>query len=875
MKPHWLRAAALVAALALAGCNRATVDTDGAPEDTDTRLGETIPIDLAAWLKEPRADLAKRADEYAKAIEQQQEGVRNQPTTEMLLPRLAPPHTAPVLASATFSARAGFSLPDYLKAGQRDPAVALHLARYGDHEAALKLADPADAALRKAIASHRASKNYPVEWTRLVGLVLISAQYKVSLGDVEGATELAVLHQQLGQVLDPQAAAGPLGWTLLTAGRRALALAAPAWRAPRWNKTALADDIDKALAAWGSPPLGRPGLAIGANKAEATALFGVAARGKAVLAVAAELPRALDLLDLPLPRVGVESVTAFLSSDDRVAGLAVAYRGKLDSAYPETDHLAYHLDERGLKAREDAKEGGHLSDHTLAVGDLNYRFTRCTRTAGLGALVRIDAVKGGPVAAHEREPRGFGPVHLDRGFETNRVAVAPDKAGPLVLLDNKTTLQDLVKGAELPTPTLAVLQRDKASDLVQSLRLSWSIDQGNNVASGLLPTLFAYLGPTGAKGVESSTGAHLRFRWQDERTRVELQLPYDDKPPMLVIEDVQPASRAPERLRLARERDESERRQRLQEGKPQVRLARNPGAVNDFSLEKLSLGQPRTEAQAALPQGKHYRVKEVPGGLSLLDLHPPTPGQPYWAAQVLVRFDEKDQVSEIRVRYREGLAPGKKSQALPARLIEARAGVPETLPSTWAGLWPDLPAYTPRPALYRWQDDLTVRTCERDAGGSEIVWRDRSGKDEAHPWRFLGQGPAGCALGNTRESVEAALRAPATSAGGASVYHQPAKSPYESIQVWFAGGKVSRIVAIHRGRTGTQPAEVAGALRQGWGRDIDALGALRRQEGRRGALLGSYFWHDDRTRVQLLVRLDGDNGRVMTEWREWPLAPGK
>jgi hypothetical protein len=873
MRLHWLRTAVCLTALALAGCGRTVVDaTDGVtPEDTDTRLGDKISIDLEAWLQEPRADLAKRAEEYVKTIEHQQEGIRNHTAEDLLLPRLQPPTTVPVFNRATFSAQAGFSLPDYLPPGRRDAVVALHLARFGDHEAALKLADPGNAGLRRAIAGLMTGKNYPLEWSRLVGLALVSAQYKVALGDVDGATELVLLHQQLVRILDSQAAAGALGSALLPAGRRALSQGSKGWRNVRWNKTLLAEDIDKALAEWGNPPLSRPGLVLGATKEEAVALLGVPARSKAVIAATpAEVARALDLLALPVPPEGAHSVAAFLSEDGRVASFIIAYRGKLDTTYPEPGHLAYHLDERGWTATEETPAHG-LVRLAVRAGNLNYDINRFIRSPGLGALVHIRAGKAGPLPAHEREPRTLGPVHLDRGYETTRVALTPDRAGHSIVLDDRDTLQALVQAIGLPTPAAAVVQRDTEHDLIRSVRLSWLPDQGAQAASLLLPAVFAHLGPAGAEGIEASPAGQLRLRWQDERTRVDLQLPYDEKPPVLLFEDVQPSAKMQERLTLVRARDETERQQRLAQGKEQRRLPRSPGVVNDFSLEKLSLGQGRADAEAALPRGKRYRVKEVQGGLSLLDLHAPTPGHRCWATQVLLRFDEQAKVSEIRIRYREGLAQAKNGPDLLHRLTDAKAGAPEKLASSWVGLWTDLPVRDPKPVLYRWHDDLTIRTYERDAGGSEIVLRDRNAKDEERAWRFLAQGPSGCSLGDSRERVEGNWGAPATTSAGASVYRQATNSPYEMALVWYTADRVSRIVAVHREKTGTQPREVAATLQRLWGRDIDALGTLRGQEGRRTTILGSYFWHDDRTRVQNFVRVEDDIGRVLTEWREWPL----
>ena len=52
--------------------------------------------------------------------------------------------------------------------------------------------------------------------------MLQSARFKLANGEVDGATELVLLHRQLRQLLDARAAAGPLGAALLPCDRRAL-----------------------------------------------------------------------------------------------------------------------------------------------------------------------------------------------------------------------------------------------------------------------------------------------------------------------------------------------------------------------------------------------------------------------------------------------------------------------------------------------------------------------------------------------------------------------------------------------------------------------------------------------------------------------------
>ncbi|MFO0842389.1 MAG: hypothetical protein U0797_08345 [Gemmataceae bacterium] len=125
--------AALLAVLALAGCKRG-----GAPQP-EARLNTMSESVVAGWLKLPRAEQAKLADEWADTIQKQTNAIRSNPRSVELLPRVLPSLSAPVFQQAKFSASAGFSLPPYAVPGKPDAGVALHLARFGDHEAAVRL----------------------------------------------------------------------------------------------------------------------------------------------------------------------------------------------------------------------------------------------------------------------------------------------------------------------------------------------------------------------------------------------------------------------------------------------------------------------------------------------------------------------------------------------------------------------------------------------------------------------------------------------------------------------------------------------------------------------------------------------------------------
>jgi hypothetical protein len=245
MRSNLLRAGLLLAVVGLTGCGgQVGVTPDGTPARDAGRLGDKTDVSLAGWLKLSRPELAKLAAEWSDRVQKQQRHAAENPASVDLLPGLQPPASLPGFRDAAYSAAAGVSLPPYLPPNDKDAAVALHLARLGDREAARKLGG--DDVLQQAHAP-RYDKDYPVEWTRLVGLAFQSAELELASGEVQGATDLVQMHRQLRDVLDAKAAAGPLGAALLPLGRRALLEAAAAWRAVKNKKPELAGDIDAAL----------------------------------------------------------------------------------------------------------------------------------------------------------------------------------------------------------------------------------------------------------------------------------------------------------------------------------------------------------------------------------------------------------------------------------------------------------------------------------------------------------------------------------------------------------------------------------------------------------------------------------------------------
>ncbi len=881
MRMHWYGGCLLVMLLGLAGC-RTRVETtapDVVAEDTTTHLSDKIDISLADWLKLPRPELAKLVEEWTVTVGKQREFARSNVESVGLLPALRPPVVSVVFAEAKFSPAAGFSLPPYVKEGQKDTAVALHLARFGDREAALKLADPTDKDLSAKIDAYRGERDYPVEWTRLTALVLQNAELKLANGEADGATELVQLHRQLRTLLDGKSAPAALAASLLPRGRQALTLAAAAWRQPRLNKTALAADVDAALADWGAAPDPLPGLNSGAKRSEVVSLMGGEAEGKAVLAqTPATVQRSLDLLALPLPGEGVNGVIAFLDDKQTLTELFVLYRPKINELFPEPRQLVLPLVEHDYKSGEASSTAG-LTRQSWTGGGLSYEVALLTRGSVGGALVRVGKTESLPsltLQALTSNPRDFGAVNLDRSFEQNRLNVAADQTGASLEIKDAGKLASIRQPAAKFALADAVLVREAKADLLAKLTLRWPADQNTNALSQLAPLLWAAYGPARLESVEEASGGLFVLTWQNETTRLSLHLPFSDKTPELIAEDTQGAAALKTRVEAAAEFDRRERQERLAAGKPRERLTRAVG-LPSHGIDNLSLGMTREQVRTALPDARSLRIQPLSDGVNILFLNEPPAGATYWPRQLFVRFGDDNGVAEIRVRYQEGPKPsGPKTPGLLDTLKAKANSVPETLPAPWAGLWTDLPARKP-PVFYRWLDDATCLTYQRDWGGSEVVLRDcPSGQPQGvalPPLLFCGRGVVGCVLGDSQTEVHKRWRIgnPLLASNGDEVLRMPADSPYDVLLVRFENGKVSKLIARLREPKTLKASEVGAELQRAWGADLDHLGFVRRQDDALGQVLQAYSYHDDRTRVRLFAQETGEGIRLFTEWREWPI----
>jgi hypothetical protein len=873
---RYLLSGCFLLAVASIGCGtRTTVAPEApeaTPEDTTTRLGEHTEHTPAEWLKLPRTQLAEKVKEWTETVAKQQDFARGNAQAVLLLPHLRPPAVVSVFGQSQLNAVLGFCVPPYWKEGERDAELALHLARFGDHEAAFKLADPTDGELRARIESSRTEKNYPAEWTQLMGLVLQSAQLKLANGEPEGASEVVLIHKELQQVLDPRAARGPLGAALLSSGRRALTLAASAWREPKLNKTALAQDIETALAAWGDVPAPTPSLRPGAHPAEVARVFGRPVRGRVVTArTPAEVQRALDLLDLAVPAEGVQGVAAFLDEERNLTALIVAYRGKINELFPEPVNLVYPLAEHSFTAGKLEHKAG-LLQQTYEGNGLAYDVTLAPRVRGLGALVRVGAARAeSPPAVFGRDPRDFGAVHLDCSFEENRRGLAPQEGPSIVTIKQKTAL-DRITAPVLESPRAAVLNRETGHDLLAQLSLRWPKDVKEDAVTKLVLPLWSAYGNARVEGKEDAEGGRLVLTWEDKQTRVRLRLPYGAEGPELRVEDARGPEGLKDREETTARRDRAERRARLESGRPQTRLTRWL-----LGLDGVKLGMRREEVQATLPRNSQaVRQQPLTDGVNLLFLTEAPPEATFHARQMFIRYRD-GRVAEIRARYQEGPRPtSSRSPTLLTVLKRGPNGVPEERPAPWARLWPDLPVQRPVPVLYRWQDDQTVLTFQRDAGGVEVVVRERGAEDNEEgvlpPLQFCGRGVAGCVLGDARSDVFRHWKVTQPPVvDGAEVLGLPAASPYDLLLVWSENGRVTRLVARHHSPTSLRPKDVGAALQEAWSRDIDHLGVVRRQDEKYGHVLQAYGWHDDVTRVRIFAQEMEDGLRLFTEWRAWPV----
>jgi hypothetical protein len=872
----WCALGALLAGTG-SGCGSSAVPSpsptrDSSPDNTKGfRLDAPIDFSLEKLLGKPRQELAELCDELTAKIRFQEKNHHAGQLPFNLLPGFSAARAIPVFREASYSARLQQSLPPYLDENRKDSAVALHLARFGDGEAALGIVEPSDAKSAARIRANRGKHNYPLEWTRLVGLHQYAAEIRLATGDEEGARQLVGIHKQLQEVLDAPTQAGLLGATLLPRGRLALTQAAVAWR--QANKADLAQQAEAIVGAWGeSPPAGSP-LQPGAARADIERLLGSPSDGHIV--AARSLVRAFDLFALPLPEQEVDAVIACFDANDEFVDVVVIYRPAITNTFAQPDQLA-HLVKQQEKSGLDAPLTSRPGPRSYLVGDLAWEVTVVPHHTALGAFVRVASPK--PLKDPPALPRQFGVVDFDRSFDNNRVQLDINQRGPRITVQGKKTpvrVGSLVKGLEFHEATL---EGDPVRDIVNRFTLAFAADSRGFPALGQMTLpIWAAAGPGRLQETAGKDGKTLALIWEDARTRYSLRLPYGrESLTEFEVADRTPAQERARRAAAVAATEIALRQKRFQEEKLILRVER--------VWEKIRLGMTAAEVGEALPEGKGIVRRELPDGLGVIYNLVPDENPGYIPRELFVRFGSNKRVAEIRVRYTD--APGSRPGAGIARFladIKAQCGAPLQLPSPWARVWADLPRREPAPVLYRWQDDATRLTCQRDSEGIEVAVLDcplefpdgvRLGD-----FRYLPVGPKGCGLGDKKADLLQRWNAtrPEFNRQGALELTPAGDSPYDRFLVWFdKDQRAVQIITLHRRPWKGEPSEdqLAQAVKDAWADAITAYGWPRREDHTRRGRVQSWATHDDRTRVTVFwQRTKSGEAQLFTEWKSVPAQP--
>lgn len=816
---------------------------------------------LADLLAEPRAELARQADEVAAQIKTRFDARRQSKLTFALLPRVWQPVILPGIHDPRFHADLGLSLPSYVEAkdAERQPELARLYASFGDIEAAKRLTGGQGT---EAFGPFRYERNFPLEWTRLAALQLHSAAQRIALGDAEGLAELVDVRSQIRQALGDHAQNTPLGQHLLTLERRVVEQAEMAWREK--GEKNLADQAAAVLADW---PRQVPPLPLDEPASFWSRALGKPQQGCVIAAAPPE--RVLDFLQLPFPAQALDGALLFFDSQGRLAECILTYTARIQDVCPRASELA-----GGLSAwvAADAEATPTRSLQALPGWTVETRLGPVDAT--VGAWVRL--VRQGTDLAYV-VPRDLGPLHLDRHFETNRLAVAPQRLDDPLVVKEETWLERFGNPLKAGVLLDVTLFRVPERDLLHKVRLRY---RPGTPWHQLAAPLFAQLGPGQwiAESAGSTHGPRLRISWQDDVSQLDFCIPQEIGQPLVV--ELVDRRQSPDEIaaweQAVRHREEAERRDRLSRGVPIQRLPRK--------LEYLPLGAEKDEVLRYLPKGQAVLKREFDHGmLVVINSLPPREGPPFMARQVIVQFGPDNKLVSARVRYDVAVKPRNAREAdWPKTLLEPwrqAGGVVAATLSPYARRSQGLPASAPG-TFYRWRDDLTEATYLSDRGGVEITLVDRLAGHEASALRFLPAGPVeglpGCTVGMTREDFRNACKTQPveTPEGGWAV--GVSQGIYDAVVVWFdEHDRIRQITARFRATdpSKTTPKDMEKALTDRWGMEIRQVGwPVWRDFSPQGALQ-SLTWFDDAVRYRLFWA-DSDNSPPRL-WAEWtaPIRP--
>jgi hypothetical protein len=287
---------------------------------------------LADLLAEPRAALARQADEVAAQIKTRFDARRQSKLTFALLPRIWQPVILSGIHDPRFHPDLGLSLPAYLEAkdAEQQPELARLYASFGDIEAAKRLTGGQGTG---EVGQFRYERSFPLEWTRLAALQLHSAAQRIALGDAEGFAELVEIRSQIRQALGDHAQSTPLGQHLLALERRVVEQAEMAWREK--GEKNLADQAAAVLADW---PRHVPPLPLDEPASFWSRALGRPQQGCVIDGTPPA--RALDFLQLPFPAHALEGAFLFFDPQGRLAECVLAYTARIQDVCPRASELA-------------------------------------------------------------------------------------------------------------------------------------------------------------------------------------------------------------------------------------------------------------------------------------------------------------------------------------------------------------------------------------------------------------------------------------------------------------------------------------------------------------------------------------------------------
>jgi hypothetical protein len=848
-------AGAMFLALGLLGCHRGLPEVEfagGKPPPLVTTAapgGEfdfatpTEAMDVAELLKAPRAELALRCDELEKAIRRKDQLRMEGKLTFALLPETRLPLVPPVFREAAYSKDRGMSLPPYVPVDGFDAAVAFHLARWGDLEGALRLTDPNDEDTVRLIRETVPQKSYPLEWTRLVSLLLHDNQFSLATDNKEGAKNLIALHMQLRNVLDVKAKQGPLGAVLLGRGLGTLKQAAAAWKAS--NRDDLDAPIKSFIASAGAPAYS---VVMPRQMDELAQMFGARAGTMALIASAPS--RVADLLNLYVPTDEADTCVAFGDDAKKVIEILFTYRPTLFD-YQTAEQFTQPLDELLAGGKNDPAGGCPRRVWEMSRSRLEATLT--PQHATLGGVVRLQA----PGTARAIElVRDFGTVTLDHSFEAGRRMSAWTKRGPRVVLSEQaaTGLGNPLKGRR---PAQVVIEREPGHDLVKQIVFEYSDVKETSPAAGkIAQPMFANAGQPSIVFGDSGVGS-IDFVWRDAKTRYNLRFPYGrDKLVALEVSDASKIDLA-RRADAAAANDAAARRARLQ--------AQTPFSAVPRQLEGVKLGMSRADFKKALPRAPMPIEREFAGGLMEAYLGPPQSADAV-AREWFGRFDN-DRLAELRIRYVDHTAnkPGTFNKKFDG--LKKQLGAPESVKGTGA-LWADLPKRG-NSVTHAWQDDVTTLTVHQEPYGLEIVLRDCPADypegAPLPPFAYLNRGVGDIKLGLTKEALVKLGAKP--SEGNSFIIDAAGQEWYDAIVAWVEDGKVARIVARHKTPTALKAeAQASRTLPEHWARDSRSVGWPSRQD-MIGPNLQSLATRDDITRYRIFWQEEPQGVSVFSEWK--------